>query len=206
MTNRKMAGLATGGVLTVLLLSACMPMVNPGFISMQPRKPGAVDFQVNAGSGYPYLGWGSVHVEPYATEKLSVPIGLLGSYPGAGAARVGLRYRMTPVLTLGGGVGGGFFAVEYSIDGDSDTAAGGFGLVDLELGLGRRWGKFALSFAFRPTYVIPTPMAYLPVEFGFAFYLSKAWAFTLLVNGGLVVSDGGVGGGFGGGIGVFGHL
>jgi hypothetical protein len=180
-------------------------MVNPGYISFAPRVRGAVDLQVHGGSGFPHLGWGAFHVEPYATPRLSIPIGLLGSYPGAGAARVGLRYRLTPVLTLGGGLGGAFSMQGWDPDTDELDQPFGAGLVDLELGLGRRWGRFGLSFALRPTYVIPFPFGYVPMELGFAFYASKNWAITLLVNGGLVISSG-VGGGGGGGIGVVGHL
>lgn len=189
-------------LLVPVLVAGCFPMVNPGYISMPPRQGGKVDFQAHAGGGFPYLGWGSVHVEPYATSKLSIPIGATVSYPGAGAGRVGARYRATRILSVGGGAG--VSVLGLSVNGNYGSAA--YGLVDLELGLGNRWGIFGFSFAFRPTYLIPTSLVYLPVELGFAFYVSKNWALTLLVNGGLIVGSGLFGGGGGGALGVIGHL
>jgi len=188
-------------LLVPMVAAGCFPMVNPGYISMQPRQGGKVDFQAHVGSGYPYLGWGSVHVEPYATSKVSIPIGVTASYPGAGAGRVGVRYRATRILSVGGGAGISVLGLAVN----DDFASIAYGLVDFELGLGNRWGKFGLSFAFRPTYLIPSPLVYLPVELGFAFYVSKSWALTVLINGGLVVGSV-VWGGGGGALGVIGHL
>lgn len=145
-------------------------------------------------------------MEPYATPRLSVPIGAIGTYPGAGAARVGLRYRLGRFLSLGGGAGTSFFVIRET----EDHGYGVAGLVDLELALGHRWRWFGLSFAFRPTYQFPWPsMLTLPVSLAFAFYVSERWAINVLTHGGAAFIFGEERGytfAGGGGLGVLGHL
>lgn len=161
------------------LSAGCVPIVNTGYLSSAPRRAGAVDLQLHAGGGYPHYGWGSVHVEPFASSKLSIPIGLSGSAVldgGGGALRVGLRHRTTRLLKLGGGLGG-------TASSDASFA----GLLDFELGLGDRWERFGLSLGFRPTWIIPSAIVYFPFEVAAAIFVSRRWAVTLLAYGGPAV-------------------
>ncbi len=95
---------------------ACVPPpVNPGYISI-PSSPkgkavvnlmGGGAYEASTGNGY---GGGAFHADPFVTKRLSIPLGLSGgggAAVGGGAARVGLRYRAAPFMSLGGGVGGG---------------------------------------------------------------------------------------------------
>ncbi len=188
------------GMLSAVALWACVPQVNAGYISMVPRKSEAIDLQFNAGSGYHHLAWGAFHFEPYPTANLSLPVGFFGAYPGLYAGRFGVRYRLASLLSLGGGVGGGIAVY----DGDTYTSF----LLDLELGLGHRWRWFGLSFAFRPTYVLPS-VGTVGGELAFAFFVAKHWALTVLMHARIYLWSEGVAWGesaAGGGIGVMGQL
>jgi hypothetical protein len=125
-------------------------------------------------------GGAQIKVEPYILPRLSMPIDAVGGgtrYGGGGAARIGLRYRALPILSVGGGLGGGFYGI-------SDYGSTGALHADLELALGRRWRVIGLSFALRPTFDVIFGWFLLPAHLSLAIYPLGRFAITLHVFGG----------------------
>lgn len=162
------------------------PPVNPGFVSLAPSQRKAVEVGGELLGGYATIGpvgGGTLHLEPFAGERLSVPIDVTSYFPGFGALRVGPRFRLLPRVALGGGVGA--FTAYGSKRGSGVT-------TDLELVTGRRFDTFALSMGVRPAVSIPvldpeSSAFWLPVEIAPAFVVGPSMAVTLHVMSGLAV-------------------
>ncbi|MFH2006881.1 MAG: hypothetical protein ABI333_09885 [bacterium] len=104
-----------------------------------------------------------------------------------------MRYRAERLLAIGGGVTG---AVQHMVsEYEEDYGTFGWGLADFELGVGHRWGIFAISFTLRPSIGFGPkevgqpglgPFFLMPAELGMAFYFSKKRrnaAITVTVGG-----------------------
>ena len=170
-------------VLAVAAASACWPVVPPGYVSLEPRRRGAVDLEVAGGSGYPYVApWVSLNVDPYVTSRLSIPVGLAAIFPPGGAScRVGARYRLRNWTSLGGGATLAFFY--------SDELGWSFHeAADLEWILGHRWRRVGLSFVLRTQIQdFTSPKLDLGGEFALAIFFARRWAWILAANGGVAL-------------------
>jgi len=184
-------------VFACTVLAACtLPPVNPGFVSTVPRRGGALDLGLQGGAGLACvdkcsdgLGWGSLHLDPYLTPRLSVPVegavtDLGGKLP-AEAARLGLRYRYADGASLGVGtgptfvLGGGQYGATFDVEGAVGAELGDVG---------------AVSIALRPTYARGpgdfNQALYLPVELAAMLELGSGVGLTAHLGGGAgLVSD-----------------
>ena len=150
--------------LPVLALIGCIPVlpaVNPGFVSTAPRPDGGTDFGAQvAGAAFcvdECLGYtgASLHVEPWASPEISVPIdGAVAWFPdGTGVfvpLRAGLRYHPGAGFAVGAGLGPAFSMMgpDY-IDLGYDSVMFG-GSVDIETAFGADLSNGGLSIALRP--------------------------------------------------------
>ena len=210
-----------GGRFALLLgalgISACtVPGVNPGFVSTVPRQAGAVDVGMQNGVGRTCVegcsdaqAWGSLHVDPYVTPALSVPLeGAVmdvGAKEPAESTRAGLRYRLSRNAAVGLGAG-----PTFSFGGDEAWMGGAF---DVEAAVGVEGSVGALSVATRPTVAVGREdidrALILPLEFAALLDLGRGVGLTAHVGGGVaVVSDyvhhetlGSTGAGLGAGVG-----
>jgi hypothetical protein len=186
---------ALAAVILFVPLAACIPFpVHPGYIDLATKGRGRLDLTGAVGGQGNSLGGGlggvQLGVDPYLTERLSLPVGLiggLGSY-GAGvtggvAARLGVRYRLAPPFALGTGLGGGYYGWGYS---GLASHAGGLHL-DVEAVIGGRWGDVGLSVTARPTFEVLGPFFFLPVEAALVIHLSSRASLTLHAYGGPIV-------------------
>lgn len=178
-----------------LVLPGCLaPPMNVGYVAMDPSRRGGVDVQGQVGVGGalpsgPVGGGSTIHVEPFAGPKLSVPIGLglAGSTEGGVAPlRIGVRHRARRFLAWGGGIGP---AINFS-----DLGAFPSGVADLELVLGmqRPWG--GLSVGMRPTVSFDAGFAmfYALVDPTIAFVVAPQTSLTIaLPMGGFYTGYGG---------------
>jgi len=200
-------------VLAVMLLTglACVPPpINPGYISIPSSTKGKAVIALMGGGAYEMrnevgYGGGAFLVDPFVTQKLSIPFGLSGgggNAAGAGAGRLGLRYRAAPIMSLGGGVGGGL--------GMSSVSGEGALFLDLEIALGGKWSIVGLSLALRPTIDVLHGYFFAPISLALALYPQTNWAFTFHVLGSpwIDVTDihDARGGWIGGGIGFVIHV
>jgi hypothetical protein len=143
--------------LCAIAAGGCMPPpMNVGYVAMDPAHAGGVDVQGQAGGGawVPEAAGGggaAVHVEPFVSRRVSLPIGggLGGSGLGGHAPlRVGVRHRATRVFAYGAGIGP---SITFESFGPNFVA----GVADVEVvfGVDRRIVGFsigvrpALSFA-----------------------------------------------------------
>jgi hypothetical protein len=126
------------------------PPMNVGYVTMDPSRRGGVDVQGQAGGGSwlpDPLGAGgtAMHVEPFVTEHVSIPIGtgLGGSELGGNAPlRVGVRHRAARVFAWGAGIG-----PSVMFDRSSIWASG---VADVEVILGVQKPRVGFSFGLRP--------------------------------------------------------
>lgn len=199
-------------IIPILFSLACVPFpVHPGYIDLAPKSRGRMDFTGVVGGQGNSLGGGlggiQMGLDPYLTDRLSLPVGLiggLGSYgwgvAGGIAARLGVRYRVVDAFALGGGLGGGYYGWGYS-----GLSGGGGGLhLDMEAAFGGRWGIVGLSITARPSFEVLSPMFLFPLEAAVALHVGKKAALTLHAYGGPMVEmepDPWVGGWGGGAIG-----
>lgn len=171
------------------------PVTTPGFVDMRTPEAGQVDTGVDARAiGMSSVGigaGGTIRATPHVRERWSVPVEA-GAFPTVqrggishGNARVGFRRRVRPWLSLGaGGSANGMYQ-------DRRFGFGGGG--DLEIALGRSWGRFGVSGTFRPG-VSANAMAlatlWLPGEVAFAWHATprvSVWG-ALFGAGGLAVA------------------
>ncbi len=117
----------------------------PGYVSLERRNLRHPDFSLSMLGSYPREQLsGRMQVEPYVSNRLSVPIEGSGGWPGNLQLRVGPRWRAEDWLAIGLGAG----MTLYMLD-DRDIAAG-YGHLDAELAFGWRWHRFGLSIGLRP--------------------------------------------------------
>jgi hypothetical protein len=209
--------------LPALLLVAVVGCVryptNPGYINVTPRPERGVDLALYAGGGAEIWsdgfstggGAGGLNVEPWLTDKMTLPITAVGGGSddtGGAATRLGLRYRPTSWVSIGGGVGGGVYVVHES-DPLGNHHEGALHL-DIELGVGGMWRFFGFSVGVRPTFEVTYGFFLLSSEFVIALYPMEMFAITVHVYGGpwvvLDPDDRDVGGWIAGGLGFVVHI
>ena len=177
-----------------------------GYIDLAPQ-PGS-RFQLNAGIGGLYPGYGSLFVggDILLGPRLSIPVGIQGFFFAGGggfSADAGVRYRLASVLSLGGGIGGMF----AGFSGDGWYGDGGDFHVWLELSAGKRFGRVGISASLRPTFGTVWGAIMLPVELDLAFFVSERWAVVVTLTGAPWIGyDGYLYGNVGGYLGLSGRL
>lgn len=201
----------TALLLTVLVAGATGRCVKPppiGYVVPGPQKKGKVVFGLQGGGGAGPLrglaaaGGGALHLESFATRRLSFPLTLavLGGHnldqgyeendiPRVwGQLRAGIRYRSGKHWFIGGGLTGGIVWRTYCPHADefyvcSDGFRALFAL-DFEYGYSHRWTHTGITFAQRLTWdAILLASVHLTQELTFAFYgTSDTWAFTLSIG------------------------
>ncbi len=202
----------TAGVVLVAfgsLLGGCAAVgsiQNAGMFSTAPRSAGKVDISAQARTII-WGGSGSLHVEPWLTNDVSLPISLSGGWPHFAGGRVGVRHRQGRVVTLGGGVS---YAPVWSYSTtcgrmveDCDPLLLHAGGLDFELGLGNRWQWFALTFSFRPFFRLLGELGDrvggfaggAALELDFAFFVARRFALTVGLEGSILAPPVGVDGG-----------
>lgn len=138
----------TGLLAVVGIAGGCLaPPMNVGYVAMDPSRRGGVDVQGQVGGGGELPsglagGGGAMHVEPFVTPKVSIPIGtaVVGSTAGGFAPlRVGVRHRATRFFAYGAGIGPGIV-----FDRGSVTASAAAD-IELVFGLQRPWGGFSIG-------------------------------------------------------------
>ncbi len=195
----------TGLVAFVMVLSACAPAPLVGHVLHGPQRPGKVVLAAHGGGGVVIgakdeggIGRGAggvLHVEPFATSRLSVPISIgaaglwharlamleeLERMDGYASGRAGLRYRVGRRYTFGGGVGGGMvwgktYDEERLADGSEARVAraltDGSAHLDFEWSQGRRIGDVRITFAQRLVWDVRNLVVFhLVSEIGVAWY------------------------------------
>lgn len=199
-----LAGVAL--VVVAVLLGGCAAVgsiQNAGMFSTLRRPGGKVDLSAQARTTI-WGGSGSLHVEPWLTSALTLPLSLTGGWPYFAGGRVGVRHRQGRVVTLGGGFS---YAPVWSYSTacgrgvpDCDPIRLNAGGLDFELGLGNRWQWFALTFSFRPFFRLLGEMGG-PVgaiagggalELDFAFFVARRFALTIGLEGNLLAPPHGV--------------
>lgn len=156
------------------------PPTAPGLISFAARQRFAGTGSLQGGvfaSGVGHsqaraVGGGAAHMDLYLTSRLSLPLDVqLGGEPSTAAARVGVRYRWRDRFALGVGVGPSTNAFTAKL------------IPDLELAVGRRWSRFALSLAFRPSVACHVgdhcqPTIWGVLDLSVAYFLTPRFAVT----------------------------
>lgn len=144
-----------------------VPPVNPGFVSVAPRRDAQVDVGVQAEGvamcplieGCRGAVGGAIHVEPYATDRISVPLSVSGSGVFlesevlAVPTRLGVRYRLGSGVAVGAGAGPSVLLVLGDSSGEPPAVLGG-GNFDVDLAIGTTFSGGAVSFAARPAYSV----------------------------------------------------
>ncbi len=185
----------------------CTPPPPVGHIEPGPQRKGTVLVSAHGGGGAlrgdrELVGsargvGGALHIEFFASARWSIPVSVSGGrlYDSVfsmedgtgvdwyGALRVGFRYRLGRLFTLGAGLGGGvnygpIYAhlaeepPEYSIGGNLD--------LDFEWSVGKRWRHVSLSFTQRLTYdPLSRLVFHLVSEIGLAWYPTGGnWGIT----------------------------
>jgi hypothetical protein len=136
------------------------PPVNVGYVAMDPSRRGGVDVQGQIGGGGalprdPNGGGAAMHVEPFVTPKVSIPIGtgIVGStVGGAVPLRVGVRHRATRFFAYGAGIGPGVSFL------DGIVIASGTADIEFIFGLQRHWGGFSVGL--RPAVTFDSGLAF----------------------------------------------
>jgi hypothetical protein len=190
-----------------MFVGGCMPPpTNIGFVDPSASRRGGLDVQGQVGGGgqFPVQtpgGGGAVHVEPFVSPRLSVPIGLdyvrTRDYNFA-PLRVGVRHRVRERLALGGGLGAATIFDRSGVD-----AAG---TADLELIVSATQSRISVSAGLRPGLVFDSgTVAFVALaEPALAIHVTEALSVTATVPFGVWYwFDGpwrqGVGSFFGGG-------
>ncbi|MDY0003782.1 MAG: hypothetical protein RBU30_20965 [Polyangia bacterium] len=165
-----------------LAAAGCVPPSPMGLILPGPQKPGTVILQAQAAGGYGrygdegygirYGGGGVLHLETFATSRISLPLSLSigrlwdASMPRLlaedsqawkyyGTLRMGVRYRVGDSLSVGGGVGGSAYRGKLSFDDlwdEEDPApsvSGGCAHLDFEWSRSKRHGDLIIAFSHR---------------------------------------------------------
>lgn len=175
--------------------------VNPGYVSVAAGAPHGVDLSISGGGGVEIfedtevvaVGAGSIHVEPYASSRLSIPLSISaggsdmdGFRAWGGAGRIGIRYRLLSWLAIGSGVGVGLFRGEMRWFGEVliNEHEKWASFFDIELAAGIRKGRWGFSLALRPTFEAIEALFTLPVEAVVGIHPSRSLAITIHVYGG----------------------
>jgi hypothetical protein len=152
-----------------------------------------------------YGGGAALHVEPFLTSRLSLPVSLTAMSPLYAGGRVGPRFRIGERFALGVG---GTFAPAFIRDDDCPEDGPCSGTLrtawasglDLEVSAGRRWDWFELTWSTRLLClwvgeygVAPgeAPIGGFSMEVSLAFHVHRALALVVGLQGYLLAPYGG---------------